>query len=89
MRSAVVYLPIRCPYCQQVTDVPYTRLEIATMLLSSEPFRLYSACHSASWIATENDRQALFALIKPPNTVDGSIGARPSVFRSFLQDHRS
>ena len=66
MKCAVVYLPIRCPCCEQTTDVPYTRLEIATLLLSSQPFRIYSPCHSPSWDATEEDRKALFALLKPP-----------------------
>jgi hypothetical protein len=65
MKSAIVYLAVRCPTCDRVTNVPYSRLEIADLLVSSAPFRLYSACHEVSWIATEEDRRNLFALIKP------------------------
>ena len=58
-QSAIIYLPIRCPYCKRTAEVPYTRLEIASLLYSPEPFRLYSTCHDVSWTATEEDRQAL------------------------------
>ena len=65
MKSAVVYLPIQCPSCKRTTGVPYTRLEIATLLHSSEPFSLFSPCHAVSWTATEEDRADLFAMLKP------------------------
>jgi hypothetical protein len=65
MDSAIVYLPIRCPHCKRISEAPYTRLEIAALLYSSEPIRLYSLCHDVSWQATEDDRKSLLALIKP------------------------
>jgi len=40
-------------------------LEIAILLQSSDPFRIYSACHEVSWLSTDADRQALYAMIKP------------------------
>ena len=65
MKSAIVYLAVRCPACGRITNVPYSRLEIAELLHSCRPFRLYSACHQVSWEATESDRRDLFSLIRP------------------------
>lgn len=65
MQNALVYLPIQCPQCQQTTVVLYTRSEIARLLYSLAPFRLFSACHDVSWAATEEDRKTLLAMIEP------------------------
>ena len=64
-RHPVLFVPIRCPQCQRTTEVAYTRQQIAALLSSAAPFRVFSPCHDVSWWVSETERAALLASLKP------------------------
>ncbi len=66
----VLLVPIRCPQCHRTTEVVYTRQQIATLLSSDAPFRVFSACHDVSWTLSETERAALLASLKPVSIFD-------------------
>jgi len=67
MLPQIVYVAVRCKFCQRASAVPLKRQELAKKLADREPIELFCAYDEQRWTASTRELIGIIELLNEAN----------------------
>ena len=67
MLPQIVYVAVRCKFCQRASAVPLNREELAKKLADREPIELFCAYDEQRWSASTRELISIIELLNETN----------------------